>query len=257
MGKAASFDASGVTKKQLNLGKQVAKFNRGLNQVSQTTPTGSLTYNKKGNKVKVNYSPQQQALLNAQTGAGTAAASAAGGIVDANQGAWATGPDLGPMADETGITSQIMDWGRQYLKPGQDQERAALESRLTNQGIAPGSAAWQEAINLNDRGNNDAMIKLLLEGQDTALAAGQQNMDRGLSAYNAPLSAFSTLSSGSQPAGASFAQTPQTGGAAAPDYTGAATTQYQGEQQAQQNQLSNLFRIPSTVLGGWASGGFA
>lgn len=248
------FDAKGVTNKQLKLGKNVAEFGRSLNQIDQKTPYGNLKYNKKGDKVKATFSPQQQSLYDAQTAAGTGAATGAGNIVAANSGQWATGPDLGPTMDETGITKSIVDWNNQYFGPQLEQQRSALEAKLTNQGIAPGSQAWNDAINLDDRSRNDLMIKSLLEGQDTAMAAANQNMQRGLASYNAPLSAFSTLTSGSQPAGLNFVQTPQTATPAAPDYTGAATTQYQGEMQNQQNMLGGLFKLPIAGAS-WLSGG--
>jgi hypothetical protein len=254
MSKKPQFDALGITNKQLKLGKKVAKFGRNLNQIDQTTPYGTLDYSNGGKEVTASFSPAMQGLFNAQTGTGTAAAGAAGGIIGANQGQWAAGPNLGPMMDETGITKAITGWGEEYMRPQLDRERASLEARLTNQGIAPGSAAWQEAINLNDRGAHDAMIKLLLEGQDTALAAGNQNMQKGLAEYNAPLGAYSTLTTGAQPAGMNFVQTPQTAGPSTPDYTGAATTQFNADQQNYQSGLNNLFRIP-TAAASWLTGG--
>lgn len=256
MAKGPSFDAKGVTGKQMQLGKQVAQFGRKLNQVNQVTPYGTLKYNRKGNKVTAGFSPGMERLFNAQTGAATSASEGAGGIVDANAAKWAAGPDLGPTADETGITKAITGWTDEYLDPILDRERGELEARLTNQGIAPGSAAWDDAMRINERGRNDLMIKALMEGTDTALAAGEQNMRRGLSEYGAPLNAFSTLTTGSQPAGMNFVQTPQTAGPAAPDYMGAATTQYQGEMQNQNNMMSGLFRLPATLMGGWAGGTF-
>lgn len=256
MGGAPSFNAKGVSNTQMNLGKKVAKFGRKLNQVNQSTPFGNLKYSKNGKNVKASFSDPLQGLFNAQNQSGTAAATGAGNIVNANSGQWATGPDLGPTMDETGITKSIVDWNNQYLGPQLEQQRNALEAKLTNQGIAPGSQAWNDAINLDDRGRNDLMIKSLLEGQDTAMAAANQNMQRGLASYNAPLSAFSTLTSGSQPANLNFVQTPQTAGPAAPDYTGAAKAQYQGELQSQQNMLGGLFKLPIAGASFLSGGGF-
>lgn len=253
MGDGPKFDAKGVSKKQLQLGKGVAKFGRKLNQINQITPYGNLKYSKNGKKVTASFSDPLQKLFDTQQGTSTAAAQGAGDIVAANSGQWATGPDLGPAMDETGITKSIVDWNNQYFSPILDQQRNQLEAKLTNQGIAPGSQAWNDAINLDDRGRNDLLIKSLLEGQDTAMAASRQNMERGLAGYNAPLSAFSTLTSGSQPAGLNFVQTPQTSTPAAPDYTGAATTQYQGEMQNQKNKLGGLFDIAKAGAG-WLTG---
>jgi len=50
------------------------------------------------------------------------------------------------------------------LNPQLDQDRAALENRLANQGIRAGSEAYREAIALNDRQRNDARMQTILAG---------------------------------------------------------------------------------------------
>ncbi|MGL4575865.1 MAG: hypothetical protein ACRCV9_13865, partial [Burkholderiaceae bacterium] len=50
------------------------------------------------------------------------------------------------------------------LEPQLQRDRSALESQLANQGIAPGSEAWREAIALNDRSRNDARMQTVLAG---------------------------------------------------------------------------------------------
>ena len=283
-------NAKSVADQALQYGIKAGTAQNELNQVNQVTPTGSLTYrpvmspvvpklDKMGRKIvgpngkilttggkpvfnadgtpktqaitKLN--PAQQALLNAQTATNTAGAGAACNIIGANAGKWAAGPDLGPMADETGITKAIMGWGHDYLQPVFDSQNASADAKLANQGIAPGSEAWTNAHRDTARNQNDAYTQLLLQGQGQALSAQAQNMQRGEMAYMDPLRAISTLSTGAQPS-VQFAQTPQAG-VQAPDYTTAANNQYNAKKANSDALMGGLFKIPQTILGGWASGG--
>jgi len=255
MGKGPAFDALGNSKTALKFGIQAGRAGRKLSEVNQNTPYGSLKYSPGGGAVNVKFAPGLKKLFKAQNQLGVGSTNAAAGVVNANAPNWEAGPDLGPTADETGITKAITGWGSEYLDPILKQRRDARLSELQNQGIVPGSEAYTNATRDIDRGENDAMINLLLSGQGTALQAGEQNMQRGLADYNAPLGAYSTLTSGTQPPGLNFVQTPQSG-VQTPDYLGAATTGYQAQQQNKSDLLSGLFRLPATALGGWASGAF-
>ncbi len=283
MGGPSVPNANKVADQALQYGIKAGVAQNELNQVNQITPTGSLTYSPvkspdkwvakrgphgniardtTGKPVMVNMggkaqfnadgtpktkavtklNPDQQALLNAQTATNTAGAGAAGNIIGANAGNWAAGPDV----NETGITKAIMGWGHDYLQPVFDSQNAAADAKLANQGIAPGSEAWTNAHRDTSRNQNDAYTQLLLQGQGQALSAAEAK-------YMDPLRAISTLSSGAQPA-VNFAQTPQAG-VTAPDYTTAANNQYNAKKANSDALMGGLFKIPQTILGGWASGG--
>lgn len=245
---------------QFTYGKQAAQYNQEINQTNQVTPEGSLTYQQIGTnpdgspryQATTAYNPQTQALMDAQTGAQTKAAGLAGNLLDQNSAAITAGPDLGPSIDETGITKNLMNLGEQYYQPIFDHQRAALDAKLANQGIAQGSEAYNNAINLADRDQSDAYTKLLLSGQDTAINAFNSNANTALAKYRAPLDALAALSGSSPPASISFAQTPQAS-VQAPDYTSLVEQNYQQKMQNRQNLLSGLFAIPKTLLGGWGA----
>ncbi len=261
MGSAPSFDAAGVTKTQGKLNKQSAMLQQLLGMTNQTTPFGSLTYKKAGRwddgtpryEALTSLSPGEQKVYNRSNKL------QAGMLGEANQMLKGLdlrgGPDYGPSVDETGITKGIMELGNKYYDPILDQETEQLKSQLAAQGIAPGTEAYNDAINLDARNRGDVMTKLLLEGQDTALNASRFNMEKGQAAYFDPLRALTSLATGQAPTSPSFVQTPQPG-VQAPDYAGNAQTKYQGDLQAYNNRMSGLFSIPTTILGGWASGGF-
>lgn len=235
-----------------NYAKKAGIFQNELSRVNQITPTGSLTYRVVGHRkdgspklqATTELNPEQQALLDAQTGTSTAGAKTAGDIIGQNAGSWAAGPDM----DETGITKSIMGWGHDYLQPVFDSQNASEDARLQNQGIMPGSEAWTNAHRDTSRNQNDAYTKLLLEGQGQAMNAAEAK-------YMDPLKAVSTLSSGAQPS-VSFAQTPQAGGISDPtNFSQNAYASYGAKQQQSNDLMSGLFKIPTTLLGGWASGG--
>lgn len=244
-------DAMKTANTAFNFAKKAGIFQQGLNQVNQVTPTGSLTYRVSGKRADgspiytavTKLTPNQQKLLYAHTGRDISGARTARDIIGKNAADWAAGPDM----DETGITKAIMGWGQDYLQPVFDAQNASEEARLANQGIAPGSEAYQRAKMMSSRNQNDAYTKLLLEGQGQALSAAEAK-------YMDPLRAISTLSTGAQP-GVNFAQTPQAN-VSSPDYANAAQNEYQAKEQNYNNMMSGLFKIPQTILGGWASGGF-
>lgn len=245
-------DAKKTADTAFGYAKKAGIFQNELNQVNQQTPTGSLTYRQSGKNPDgsprytaiTKLKPGQQNILDAQRRAQVGSANAATGIIGANAGQWANGPDV----DETGITKAIMGWGQDYLQPVFDSQNASADAKLANQGIAPGSEAYSNALRDRSRNQNDAYTKLLLEGQGQAMSAAEMK-------YMDPLRAISTLSSGAQPS-VNFAQTPQAG-IQAPDFASAANNEYNAKKANSDALMGGLFKIPQTLLGGWASGGMA
>lgn len=239
-----------VAAAQAKYNKEAAISQAYLNMVNQQTPYGSLTYQQTGTapdgtpifSATTTLNPEQQALLDQQTASQTQAGQIANQLLTNASGTLTQMPDL----SSSGITSDLMQWGQEYYQPIFDQQTAALEAKLQSQGIAPGTEAYTRAMQENSRNQNDYYTNLLLSGQGTAMQALQQQ-------YQLPLSAYSTLMTGAQPASvtSSLTQTPQES-VAAPDYQGAAYNSYQAEANNYNNMLSGLFGIGSNVLGGWA-----
>ncbi len=243
--------AKPVANTQLDYGIKAATAQNELNQVNQVTPTGSLTYTRNGTNADgtpimtatTALNGAQQGLLDQQTAAQTNAAEASKNIIGSQGWNWVNGPDL----TAGGLTNRIMGWGHDYLQPIFDAQNATEEARLANQGIAPGSEAYTRATADKARTQNDAYTQLLLQGVGQAQSAGE-------AMYMDPLKAISTLSTGAQPT-VQYAQTPQAG-VQAPDYTTAANNQYNAQKANSDALMGGLFKIPTTILGGWASGGF-
>lgn len=69
----------------------------------------------------------------------------------------------------TGIDDRLYDLARARVDPRMAERRSALETRLANQGITPGSEAYNREMTLIGQQENDAYNSLLLQGRNQAL----------------------------------------------------------------------------------------
>lgn len=246
---APSVPGAGKTaNKALNFGKKAGVMQNRLNQMNQQTPYGSLKYVQTGKKhgipqwtAKTKLSDPQKQLLQGQEQLGLSSMGAGQNILDQND--WSQGPDM----SANGLQERVMGWGDSYYKPILDQQTRELEAKLRSQGIAPGNAAYNDAMNLDARNRGDVYTNLLMKGTDQAMRAAE-------SEYFDPLKAYQALTQGQGPGQNQFVQTPQAG-VAAPDYGNLAYKQYANESENYGNMMGGLFSIPKNILGGWASGG--
>ncbi|MDX0281745.1 tail fiber domain-containing protein [Sinorhizobium meliloti] len=75
-------------------------------------------------------------------------------------------------ADRQKVEDALM----QRLNPQMERDRAALETRLTNQGLQPGSEAYNRAIDEANRSSTDARLGAILSaGQEQSRLAGLAN----------------------------------------------------------------------------------
>ena len=84
-----------------------------------------------------------------------------------------------------------MELGRARLDPALKQRDEAIRSRLANQGIKAGSAAYDREMTLMNQGRNDAYNQLLLSGRSQAF-------QEALAKRNQPINEITALLSGSQ-----------------------------------------------------------
>ena len=71
-------------------------------------------------------------------------------------------------ADTSAIESRLFDLGSRTLNPQFDRQRSDLETRLSNQGIKLGSAAYDRAMNEQGNTQNQAYNDLALRGRGQA-----------------------------------------------------------------------------------------
>jgi hypothetical protein len=134
------------------------------NRINQQTPYGSLSYQQTGTDAQGNpiWSANQQLSPELQQ---LTQSSLAG--LQASQ----ANPMYGINPSDT-YSNAIM----QRLAPQQSQAREALDAQLANQGIMPGSEAYNRAKTLLGQTQNDALTSAIVGGMQTGLQAqGLQN----------------------------------------------------------------------------------
>lgn len=141
----------------------------------------------------------------------------------------------------------------QRLQPTMDNQRAQLTTQLFNQGVRPGSEAYDNAMrNFTDEVNRLRLNADIGAGEEAARALSIANYQQ-----DRPLSIVNALRTGSQPVMPTFSNYSQQGYVPGPDLLNAAQSQYDarlGAWNAQQasrgNFLGGLMGIAGSALGG-------
>jgi len=240
---------------QAGMNVDTAIAQQGLNMVDQYNPYGSVTYEQTGMGGFTNSSGQwvdlpeysqtttlsgdQQAILDQGEIASLNMATLA-----ADQSAAVQRSLSEPFSYDTSDTEKwLYELGASGLNETAAQQEAALRSTLANQGIQPGSAAYNSEMARLAKQSSSAYNDLALKGH-------QQAYNEAFSEYNNPVNVISSLLYGGQvnnPATASSA-TPQTsvGGV---DLMGAVNNAY-NQKVAQSNaMMGGLFGTAGTLGG--------
>jgi hypothetical protein len=166
------------------------------------------------------------------------------------------------------------------MNPKLQQDRATLETQLSNQGIKLGSAAYDRAMNNFGQQSNDArMAAILASGQEQSrladlarqsagfgnsammdqynagLAGRTQNMQEAFALDNQPINKAMALASGTQVANPQFQpinvpRIPTTDNAGIiQNYDQQNFQRWQAEEQGNQRMLGGLMGMGSSVLG--------
>lgn len=231
-----------------------ALANASLNNVNQVGPDGSKTYSQSGTYKFTdpytghsydipNYtqtttlSPQQQALydLNNQTEQNL-------GRIGVDQSA-KIGGLLGTNVNLTNdaVEGRLNELGSKRLDPQFARDEDALRTRMANQGLQPGSAAWNAEMERFGQNKNDARNQLLLTGR-------QQSIQEILTERNQPLNEIIGLMNGSQVQQPQFGGTPQNT-IPTTDVAGLINTNYQQRQQAAQQEAQQQNALMGGLFG--------
>jgi len=134
----------------------------------------------------------------------------------------------------------------------------ALRTRLVNQGVRPGTQAWDREFNLFTQARNDAVSQAALAG----INVGNDARQRAIAEQGAPLNLINAYQSGSQVQMPNFTNYAQQGQGQAADLLGAAQSQYSaglGQYNAEQaqgaNTMNGLFSLGGSLLSGGLFGG--
>lgn len=228
------------------------------NMVNQNTPQGSVSYdrtgttgfrNSSGQWVEIpnytattTYSPEQQRLYDLSNATeqkiGEIGLAQAGKIGDL------LGTPININNEET--EARLYELGSKRLDPQFARQQADLETKLANQGVRVGSAAYSAAMNDFNQGKNDAYNQLILTGRGQAV----QEM---MAERNQPINEISALLSQSQVSQPNFINAPQApvGGV---DYTGLVNEQYKAKMAAWQQQVASKNAMMGGMFGLIGSG---
>lgn len=248
---------SQVAGQQQTFNTQAGKESQQGSMVNQSNPYGSLNYQQVGTSpdgtpiynANVNLSPEQQQLYNTLMGSkGSAGSQAQSLIQGANYGSTSPTTAIGDMT--SGLTSQMLGKEVASLQPFQQTERDQLDTKLKNQGLAPGNPAYDNAMRGLDTNQNLAVTNFLASAEPQAFqqATQQYLMPAQLGTQ---LAAFGSPTNPNQ----SFVQTPGLNIQPA-NLIGANSTMGQNALQAYNAQygqygdlMKGLFGIGTNVLG--------
>lgn len=132
------------------------------------------------------------------------------------------------------------------LRPQMQQDEASLENKLANQGLQPGSEAYNNAYRTFNQGKNDAYSQAALQ----AIGLQPQLMQQSLAIRNQPLNELNALRTGSQVTLPQFQQFRGAEVGAAPIYN---ATQAQGQDAL--GQYNSRMAYNSALVGGLLQAG--
>jgi hypothetical protein len=250
-------DPVATAKTQGEMNQNTATTTQLLNMTDQVTPTGSLKYTDNGTSsfmgadgvmhsvpkftATTTLSPAEQALLDLTNKTKTNL-----GQIGVDQSA-KIGGLLGTNINlDTATEGKIDELGAKRLTPQFDKSEDALRTRLANQGIQPGSAAWNAEMTNFSNSKNDAFNQLYLSGRG-------QGAQEALTERNQPINEITALMSGSQVSNPTFSSTPTTN-VAGVDYGGmvnnnfnALTNQYNTKMGQQNAEMGGMFGLAGTL----------
>lgn len=228
-----------------------AQYTTAANRVNQQNPFGNIQFSQttdaQGNPVwnaQTNLSPEQQKLLDYQTQSSLGL----GGIQ--NQLGQEAQQTLSTPFDQSQLPAAQINPGQtaqdaimSRLNPQFDRQQQQLETKLANQGIAPGTEAWKNAQYDLNTARNDAMSQAALQGIGVGQQARQQAIGEQSFFRNQPLQELSAVRGLAAPQMPSFGSVPQQAQTPGADILGAQNAQYNaqlGGYNASQAQNANF-----------------
>lgn len=224
--------------------QDAARIAAKANRVSQYTPYGSQVYTSGINgdpdqwRSDISLSPTGQKLLdyqnNASLGLGEQTGQALGRVGDSLSQPF----DYGSVQDvqDASYKSQT-----DRLDPEWQQRQGSIENQLVNQGLRPGTEAYDNAMRVFNNGRNDAYG----QARQNAIATAPQTLQQATAIRNQPLNELNALRTGSQVTNPTFTNAPTQATTQGADYLGAAGL----TQQANNASAANNSGFMSGLMG--------
>ena len=216
----------------------VARATAAANRVNQVTPFGNLTYTQNGTDqfgnpaytATTSLSPDQQATLNANNRTSLGLSNLE------QQGLGYVQNQLNSPFPVNALPSQTVDAGQTgqdalmaRFQPMIDQQNAAEATKLQNQGVTPGSEAYNNEMRAVNQGQNDLRTQAALNGINVGNQARQQAIQEQSFFRNEPINTLNAVRTGAQVNSPTFTNVPQQGQVGGPDYLGATSSSYNAQ----------------------------
>ncbi len=216
---------------QTTYNTNAAKTQNAVNSYGQETPFGSVNYvpdasSPSGYRIVTNTGATGQPLLGAATSLANNSAGMYSTPFDANAASKAT-------------ADKLNTWQRDYQQPVFNIQNSNLEAQLRNQGLMPGTEAYDNAKRLLARSQGDVTNQYLAQNQGAAYGQAVQD-------YQRPLQTVASLMQTAAPSG--FQQTP-TAQIQPANYAGIAQQNYTSQLNDYENNWNNLSKLGVAGIG--------
>ena len=211
------------------------------NRVNQYTPYGALNYSQTGTDSQGN--PIWSATQSVNSALQPAVDASLSNVSSQYANPF-TGGNLPSYGINPGQT--YSDAIMQRLQPQQQHQSEMSDAQLANQGIMPGSEAYNNAKRLLGQTQNDQLTSAIVGGMNTGLQANQQQYGQNLTNYNNTLANAQGIKSLATPNYINPAQQQTTAGA---DTLGATNAQYTNQLNAYNAQQANNTNQLGGLLG--------
>lgn len=219
------------TQQKYNL--EAAKSQNATNSYGQETAFGSLSYvpdasQPSGFRIVTSLNPTSQSLLDTQRGTALDLARNSAGMYSQ------------PFNAGSETAKKLNQWSSDYIQPIFNQQDSNLEAKLRQQGLMPGSEAYNNAKNLLSRNQGDFTINYLKNNQGQAF-------DQALKEYQTPLQTIAGLEQ-TMPGNPTFASTP-TAQIQPANYQGAVQANYDAQMKAYEADQANMSKLITGGIG--------
>jgi len=259
----AAPDYTGAAQQTAQGNLDAARVATAANRVNQVTPYGNLDYaitgqDSYGNPTwtaTTSLSDVGQQLLNNQNQTSLGL----GGTINAALGQVQNtmGQAFNPNLPSTGMNpgQSYQDAYMQRLAPQLAQSRESTQAQLANQGVVPGTQAYDNAMRQQAMKENDLLLGATTQGFGVGSQANQQAFNQEMTKYNMPLNTLSALRSGSQVQNPTFVNSAQQATTSGADILGATQMGYNAQmgdfnakQAAQQGLNSGLMGLGGAAM---------
>lgn len=233
----AAPDYTGAAQATAQGNLDAARTATAANRVNQVTPYGNLDYAITGTDpygnptwtATTSLSDVGQQLLNNQNQTSLGLGSAINAQLGQVQNVMGQGfnPNLPSTGMNPGQTYQ--EAYMQRLAPQIEQNRNSLQAQLANQGIEPGTKAYENAMRIQGQKENDLLLGATTQGFGVGSQANQQAFNQELTKYNMPLNTLSALRTGAQVQNPSFVNSANQATTSGADLLGAAQMGYNAQ----------------------------